>query len=107
MGGDQIATDLFLFLSRGVTLNRHSMPWAFSGLMVQESVAGLEVTVRVPGSFAERAAIMPGDVLLTLGGAPVFSQESLQTLLRVLESGSEVECSWLRGERVMSATATL
>ena len=92
MGGDQITADLILFLDRGVQVSRHSMPWAFAGLMVREVETGLEVAAAVPGSFADRVGLQEGDLVVTLGGAPLFTELGLQTALRFLKTGDETEC---------------
>jgi uncharacterized protein YndB with AHSA1/START domain len=107
MGGDQITADLILFLDRGIQVSRHSMPWAFGGLMVREVGTGLEVTAAVPGTFADKVGLREGDLVVTLGGAPLFTQHCLQTALRILKSGDETECCWVRGTELLRASSVL
>ncbi len=107
IGGDQIIADLLLYLDRGVVLSRHSMPWAFAGFSAREVGAGLEITAAFPGSYAENVGLAPGDLLLTLGGAPVFTHLGLQAVLRVLQQGQETEATWVRGREMQRATASL
>jgi hypothetical protein len=107
IGGDQIMADLALFLQRGIEMSRHSMPWAFSGIIVEEVDSGLEVTAIVPDSFGERVGLQADDLLMTLNGAPVFTQHCLQAMFRVFQSGDEVEVQWVRGTELQAGGATL
>ena len=107
LGGDQIVADLALLLERGVQIARHSMPWSFSGLIVREVSTGLEVASTIPGSFAERSGIQAGDLLISFGGAPVFTQLCLQALQRVFKTGENVVLSWVRGTVLEQGSATL
>jgi hypothetical protein len=97
LGGDQIVADLVLLLERDVLVCRHSMRWIVSGFTAREVDSGLEVTSVMDGSFADKVGLEGGDLLLTFGGAPVFTQHGLQTLLRVFKTGDEVELTWVRG----------
>ncbi len=107
IGGNQIINDLALFLERGVLMSRHSMPWAFAGFTTKEVDTGLEIQAVMPGFFGERVGLQPGDLLMTLGGAPVFTQLDLQALLRVFAMGEEYEASWVRGNELLSAQGQL
>lgn len=107
IGGSQIVADLALYLERGVTLSRHSRPWAFAGFTTREVAGGLEVVAAMPGSFGDRVGLEPGDLLVSLGGAPVFTQIGLQAMLRVFPSGQDLEAEWVRGREVQNRTAVL
>lgn len=107
IGGNQIVADLLLYLERGVQAGRHWMPWAFGGFTVREVETGLEVVAPVPGCFGERVGLEPGDLLISLGGAPLFSHLELQALLRVFRTGQELEATWVRGRELQRGTAVL
>lgn len=107
IGGNQIVADLVLYLETGVRAGRHWMPWAFCGIMAREVDTGLEVTGSVPGCYAERIGFEPGDRLISLGGAPLFSHLELQTLLRVFTAGQDLEAAWVRGNELHKASAAL
>lgn len=107
IGGNQIIADLVLYLETGVQAGRHSMPWAFAGLFAREVPTGLEVTMALPGCFAERVVLQTGDRLLTLGGAPVFAEIEVQALCRVFTMGQELEATWVRGRELQRGTASL
>jgi uncharacterized protein YndB with AHSA1/START domain len=107
IGWSQIVADLILYLERGVSARRHVSPWAHPGCGVREVPTGLEVTAVLPGGFAAQAGLLPGDRLLYLGGAPVFSQLELQALLRVFRRGDELEASFVRGRELRSGSGVL
>ena len=107
VGGDQIVADLVLYLERGVVVSRHSMPWAFPGFVACQVAAGLEVSWVMPGGYAERAGLEPGDLLISLGEAPVVTQLCLQALLRVHRSGRPLPITWVRGSELREGIATL
>ncbi len=107
IGGDQIVNDLILYLERGVEISRHSMPWAFAGFAAQEVGTGLEVSSVIPGTFAANVGLQSGDLLMTLAGAPVYTQVGLQAMLRLLKHGEETEASWVRGRALQTGSSAL
>jgi len=107
IGGNQIVADLVLYLERGVEISRHSMPWAFAGLSTREVGTGLEVATVIPGCYAEKAGLQPGDLLMSLNGAPLFTQLCLQAMLRVFKAGDEVEATWVRGDELQRGSSAL
>lgn len=107
IGGNQIVADLALYLRRGVRVGRHWMPWAFPGFTAREVDTGLEVVDVLPSCFGERLGLEPGDLLLTLGGAPLFTHLEMQALLRVFPAGEELEATWVRGRDLQAASASL
>jgi len=105
--GNQIIADFVLYLERGIEVSRHSMPWAFAGFTTNEVATGLEVDSVIPGFFAAKAGLQSGDLLMTLGGAPVFSQMCLQAMLRVFTSGEQLEATWVRGRELQRGSGVL
>jgi hypothetical protein len=61
----------------------------------------------LPGSYAERVGIEPGDVLLQLGDVGLYDMVELWVLGRALDHGIELEAIWARGRERHQATATL
>lgn len=107
IGGNQIIADLVLFIERGVEVSRHGMPWAFPGLTIKEVGTGLEVATVMPGCFAEKAGLQSGDLLMTLNGAPVFTQLCLQAMMRVFKSGDTIDATWVRGRELQHGSGVL
>lgn len=107
LGGDQITADLVLLLERGIQMSRHSLPWSFAGLAVREVNTGLEVTGVMPGAFADRTGIRANDLLMTFGGAPVFTQHCLQAMQRVFKTGEEVTLTWVRERELCTGSGVL
>jgi hypothetical protein len=106
-GWEEIVADIAVYLEHGVRARRHVAPWAGSGLVTKTVRGGLEVVAVQPGSFGERAGVQRGDLLLTLGGAPMLTRLQLSTMMRACRAGDEVEAVWARGRELMKATATL
>ena len=61
----------------------------------------------MPGFYAEKAGLQPGDLLMTLGGAPVFTQLCLQAMMRVFKQGDEIEATWVRNNELRRGTSAL
>ncbi len=104
---EQIAVDVRLFFEQGVNGGRHGRPWAFLGCGTRTTPVGLEVTGVMPDTYAARAGFEPGDLLLTLAGAPVVSERDLTTLLRALEHGTDVAATRARAGELISGSAVL
>lgn len=102
VGARHIFADLALYLERGIDAQRHQERWGSLGAITRSTPLGQEI-VRVSGGIAQHLGLQPGDVLLTIGGAPIVSQLELQTALRFLVPGSETSVSWVRGRVRMSA----
>jgi S1-C subfamily serine protease len=79
----------------------HIGPTAFLGVAVGQSgyygqdVSGATVSQVVPGSAADRAGIVPGDVITSLGGHSVSSRTSLQSVLFQVSPGSALRLTWI------------
>ncbi len=107
VGWEHIVADLCLYLERGIRGGRHLRPWAGLGLVLKHVDAGLLVADVAPGSFAARSGMARGDVLVTLGGAPMTNQREFLTITRVFGSGQELAATWARGSELIRATATI
>jgi hypothetical protein len=103
---EHIAADLRLFFATGILGGRHKLPWVSFGCDVVATPVGLEVTRIDPSGWAERAGVAIGDVLLTIGGAPVTTMRDFVTLGRVLRTGATVAATWAHdGQRVEASAA--
>ncbi len=106
VGWSHIVADLVVALERGVRPERHFRPWAMLGCSVASDDGGLVVR-HVWGGAAEEMGLEPGDLILTVGGAPIVIHRELETVMRVLRSGEQVDVTWLRGAETLTATGTL
>jgi len=106
IGWRHIVADLALYLDRGVKGGRHARSWALLGCSLRESLLGLEVVVVMPGTLAAAIGLVPGDIVLAVGGAPIVMRAELETMMRIA-GGTEIEVEWVRGEQKLTATGTL
>lgn len=82
ISGQQVAVDRHLALENGVAVP-----------------AGVRVVEVQPGTAAERAGLVPGDVLIGIGGAPVTSPDELQRALGRYRVGETLAVDIMRGPR--------
>ena len=79
----------------------HIGPTAFLGVALGQSgyygqdVSGAVVDQVVPGSPADRAGVVAGDVITSLGGHPVSSRASLQRVLFQVSPGTPLRLTWI------------
>lgn len=104
---DLIAADLRLFFETGVLGGRHARPWVPLGCEVRTARGGVEVVDVAIGTWAERAGLRPGDLLVTLGGAPLLDARDAVTVQRIVEVGTDLSTTWARDGKLHEATATV
>lgn len=76
-------------------------------LYADEIGSGLIVNSVLPGRFADRVGLRPGDRLVTFGGTPTLTQWCVQALLRILNTGDKVQVSWVRDGALHEGKAAL
>lgn len=106
-GADESVADLILYLETGVGFARHPMERSYHGIQAREVPAGLVVHAVDPGTFGAALGLEPGDLLVEVGGAPVFGYRELSTVARMTPVHSEVSVSWIRGGQLHNGSATL
>lgn len=107
LGWNQCIADLQLHLRSGVRFSR-MFTWKTSlGAATQDTPAGLEVLRVLPGTYAERVGLAPGDILLQLGSAPIFSRSDRWLIEREHAPGEELEAVFVRGQELHRAVASL
>jgi hypothetical protein len=106
IGWSFIVADVMVYLELGIDGGRHMRPWAALGCNVHETPAGLVVDA-VWGGFAQRAGIAPGDLLLSVAGAPVLTRRELETVMRIVPTGDEIEATWAHDRELRRTSAAL
>jgi S1-C subfamily serine protease len=59
------------------------------------------------GSPAEKAGLRPGDLITEINGRPILTDQEALTQVAALPPGSEIEIRFRRGQRSLTAHATL
>ena len=67
---------------------------------------GVRVAKVLPGSAAEAAGIKAGDLILEVGGKPVYSAERLRWLVRQGEEGKAVDVTLQRDKQAVKLSVT-
>lgn len=82
---------------------------AFLGISGRDSLgdAGVEIMEVFPGSGAEAAGVMVGDVVVAVNGRPVTGISDLAARIRHRVPGDRLVLNILRGDEEISVTATL
>ncbi len=107
LGWDRCITDLTLYLERGIRRPRAHARRSRFGLVTLDTPAGIQVVEVVPGSFAERAGLAAGDLVLELDRAGVYDRSDLWLLAGEHGPGDEIEVVYARGRELLSGRASL
>lgn len=102
---DRILADAEVWFRTGVVAGRAWRAWAPAGVSLRDHSFGAVVVSVTAGSWAERAGLAEGDVLIEFAGAPVFSGRDLAVVEQSPPSGAPVTGRWIRDREVVSATA--
>lgn len=103
----QTLAALDLYLRTGVRYDRFFTFQSGLGMLTDDQLAGPIVLSVEPDSFATKAGIQPGDIILKLGTAPVFSRADLWMFTREHPMGEEVEVTFVHDREVRTARAAL
>ncbi len=88
----------------------HIGPSGYLGITVSriQAAAGAQVANVQPGSPAASAGLLPGDVVLSVGGQKLDSASALTTAMASYRTGDQVKLSWLdAANKTHSAEVTL
>lgn len=106
-GADESLADLILYLETGVGFPRHPMERSYHGIKAREVPAGLVVHAVDAGTFGARLGLERGDLLVEVGGAPVFGYRELWTVARATPAGHAATASWIRDGQLHRGSAVL
>ncbi len=107
LGWSQAIADLLFYVETGVVVKRFARLVHDPGMLVREKPSGLRVSQVDDEGFAARAGLRPGDRLLTVGGAPVFTIPELWVLMREHKPGDKLAVEYLRAGERSSGTGVL
>ncbi|MFC0527454.1 SRPBCC domain-containing protein [Phytohabitans kaempferiae] len=107
LGWAQTLATLDLYLRTGVRLDRFFTFRSDLGFEADDVLAGPLVRTVADGSFAARAGVEPGDIVVRLGDAPVFGRSDLWLFTREHEAGEEVEVAYARAGEIHTGRAPL
>lgn len=104
-GWSNCIADLTLYLETGVRYNR-MFTWRWGlGAGIENTQAGARVVRVDPGTFAARAGLRVGDLIVRLAGAPVFDLSDLWLICREHETNEEIEAIVVRGRDLARVAA--
>lgn len=103
---DHIYADLQMYFEAGIIAQRAWLPWTMLGCDARTASCGIEVTQVTDDSWASRLGLEPGDLLLTTGGAPLFSMRDFVTVQRMTQPGSDLSATWVRAGHRRQGVAT-
>jgi membrane-associated protease RseP (regulator of RpoE activity) len=106
-GLDESIADCVLYVETGVSFPRHPRQRGGTGIVGRDSPGGLLVHAVEPDSFGSRLELDAGDVLVELGGAPVFGNRELLYFMREHQPGERVDATWVRNGHLCRASAEL
>jgi uncharacterized protein YndB with AHSA1/START domain len=107
LGWGQTLAALDLYLRTGVRLDRFFTFRSDLGFHADDVLAGPLVRAVTDGSFAARAGVEAGDIVVRLGDAPIFSRTDLWLFTREPDAGEEVEIAYARAGEVHTGRAAL
>jgi uncharacterized protein YndB with AHSA1/START domain len=107
LGWIQTLAGLELYLLTGVRFDRFFTFRSDLGVVTGEALAGPEVLTVMPESFGAEAGLEPGDIIVQVGAAPVFTRSDLWLFTREHDAGEQVEVAYVRGGELRRAEAVL
>ena len=100
---DRVADEI---LARG-SVARGYLGVGLQPVVLPDHHKGLIVLSLEPGGPASKAGVVVGDVLVSLGGAPLADTEDVQSAMESHQVGSSVEVGLLRGGEARTITITI
>jgi uncharacterized protein YndB with AHSA1/START domain len=107
LGTDESIKDLILYLETGVRAVRHHSWKSSVGATMIAAPAGLRIVDVSPGGFAAQAGLLPDDLLVRLGGGPVFGLSDVGFVERAFAPGTELDVEFVRGSDLHRGQARL
>lgn len=90
-----------------VAPRRIAAPSGVLGVMLEQDTRGARIAQVLPSSGAEKAGLLPSDVISAVNGSAVASREDLIQFVQRFQPGDTVRLSLWRGESKLDILATL
>jgi hypothetical protein len=107
LGWTEHIADLALFLETGTSRPRHLEDRCATGVVFADGESGMRVVHVGEPSLGAEAGLRPGDVLLDVDGAAVYSRSDLWLLARLLDPGRSVTVGFVRDGRACTGTGRM
>jgi uncharacterized protein YndB with AHSA1/START domain len=107
LGWAQTLAAMELYLRTGVRYDRFFTFRSDAGVVVRDRLAGPEVLSVVPGSFADKAGVRAGDIIVQIGQAPIFGRSDIWLLTREHQAGEELDVVYVRDGELRRGQAAL
>jgi len=96
-GWRQAIFDLVAYLTTGVPARRFATVMHSPGMTMTDTDAGVVVQDVSERGLAREAGLSPGDLLLRIGGVPVFTISDVWVLMRLHAPGVQLAVEYVRG----------
>jgi uncharacterized protein YndB with AHSA1/START domain len=108
LGWSGAVADLVLYLTQGVVARRFVTPWNTTlGLQVDETPGGLRVIDVAPDGYGEEAGLAPGDVVVRIGGVPIYVRSDLWCVQYGNAPGTPLAAEFARGSELIRGEGLL
>jgi uncharacterized protein YndB with AHSA1/START domain len=108
LGWSDSIADLVLYLMQGGVARRFFTPWRTTlGLQVEEVPGGVRVIAVAPGGYAEEAGFEPGDIVVRIGGVPIFERSDLWCVQYAHPAGTPLAAEFARGSDLLQGEGLL
>ena len=107
LGWTQALADLVVWLEHGVPAERFVRRNNMPGMALRETPGGLVVHAVDTEGLGESAGLAPGDLLLSVCGAAVFTHSDLWVITREHAPGTRLPIEYVRDGKRCEATGTL
>jgi hypothetical protein len=107
-GWDMAIADLILYLMDGTVARRFATPWrTWLGIDVVERPEGLRVVSVDAGGYAEEAGLRSGDLVVRIGGVPIFWRTDLWCVQHAHPVGTPLAAEFARDGELLTGEGRL
>lgn len=106
LGWEHGIRDLILYLETGQMVKRHYDGCSLScfGMSYVERPSGLEVRRVGEHGAAREAGLAPGDRIVRIGGAPIYTRSDAWLTNSIHPAGAEIAIEFIRGRELMTGS---